>query len=122
LAQALADKLAALRDTDLKVRIVTQFTMSTEPMVDLVTRLRAQGIDLPVGAGLAGPASMATLLRFAKICGVKASAQGAARNMGLLKNLIGASTADPIVRALSLRDDLGDVYPHFFSFGGLPAT
>src|SRR5262245_46449241 len=117
LAAALKDKIAAAQDAGLKVRIVTQFTMSTQPIVDLLKRLRDQGIDLPVGVGLAGPASMATLLRFAKICGVKATAQGAARNVGLLKNLIGASTADPIVRDLAMSEGLGDIYPHFFSFG-----
>ena len=122
LATALTAKLAAVHDAGLKVRIVTQFTMSTKPIIDLVTRLRAQGIHVPVNAGLAGPASMATLLKFAKICGVKATAQGAVRNVGLLKNLIGASTADPIVRALAISEGLGEVNPHFFSFGGLPAT
>ncbi|HVG52146.1 MAG TPA: methylenetetrahydrofolate reductase [Xanthobacteraceae bacterium] len=122
LAQALTDKLAAAKDAGLKVRIVTQFTMSTQPILDLVTGLRARGIDNPVSVGLAGPASMATLLRFAKICGVKTSVQGLARNAGLLKNLIGAATADPIVRALSATEGLGDINPHFFSFGGLPAT
>jgi methylenetetrahydrofolate reductase (NADPH) len=122
LTTAMKDKFAAARDAGLKVRIVTQFTMSTQPIVDLLSRLRAQGIDLPVGVGLAGPASMATLLRFAKICGVKASAQGLTRNVGLLKNLIGASTADPIVRDLAMNKGLGEIYPHFFSFGGLPGT
>ena len=122
LETALTAKLAAAHDAGLTVRIVTQFTMSTKPIVNLVTRLRSQGISVPVSAGLAGPASMATLLKFAKICGVKASAQGVARNVGLLKSLITASTADPIVRALAMNDELGEVNPHFFSFGGLPAT
>jgi methylenetetrahydrofolate reductase (NADPH) len=122
LAAALTAKLAAAQDAGLTVRIVTQFTMSTQPIIDMLSRLRGQGINLPIGVGLAGPASMATLLRFAKICGVKATAQGAARNVGLLKNLIGASTADPIVRDLAMSEGYGDIYPHFFSFGGLPGT
>jgi methylenetetrahydrofolate reductase (NADPH) len=123
LEQALTDKLKAAADAGLKVRIVTQFTMGTEPVVELVTRLRARGIDNPVGIGLAGPTSMTTLLRFAKICGVKTSARGLMSNIGLVKNMIGASTADPIVRALAEQEHkLGDIHPHFFSFGGLPAT
>jgi methylenetetrahydrofolate reductase (NADPH) len=122
LAAALKDKLAAAQDAGLKVRIVTQFTMSTQPFLDMLSTIRGQGIDVPIGVGLAGPASMATLLRFAKICGVKATAQGAARNVGMLKNLISASTADPIVRDLAMSEGFGDIYPHFFSFGGLPNT
>jgi methylenetetrahydrofolate reductase (NADPH) len=122
LDKALADKLVAARDAGLKVRIVTQFTMGSEPVIKLVRALRSRGIDNPVSIGLAGPASLATLLRFAKICGVKTSVQGLARNAGLLKNLIGTATADPIVRTLADTDDLGEINPHFFSFGGLPAT
>jgi methylenetetrahydrofolate reductase (NADPH) len=122
LDQALADKLAAAATAGLKVRIVTQFTMGSEPVIRLVRSLRGRGIDNPVSIGLAGPASMATLLRFAKICGVKTSVQGLARNAGLLKNLIGTATADPIVRTLAHADDLGEINPHFFSFGGLPTT
>jgi methylenetetrahydrofolate reductase (NADPH) len=123
LERALAAKLAAAESNGLRVRIVTQFTMSTGPVVDLITRLRERGIHNPVSVGLAGPTSMKTLLRFASICGVKASTQGLARNIGLVKSLMGASTADPIVRALTdLAGQLGDINPHFFSFSGLPAT
>ena len=123
LEQALTDKLKAAADAGLGVRIVTQFTMSTDPIVELVTKLRQRGIDNPVSIGLAGPTSMTTLLRFARICGVKASTRGLMSNIGLVKNMIGASTADPIVRALAeLEDKLGNIHPHFFSFGGLPAT
>jgi methylenetetrahydrofolate reductase (NADPH) len=123
LERAMTNKLAAAETAGLRVRIVTQFTMSTEPVVELVTRLRRRGINNNVSIGLAGPTSMTTLLKFARVCGVKASTQGLARNIGLVKNLIGASTADPIVRALAqMHDQLGDITPHFFSFGGLPAT
>lgn len=123
LAQALTDKLKAAQDAGLRVRIVTQFTMSTDPVVVLIKRLRDRGIENPVSIGLAGPTSMTTLLRFARICGVKSSARGLMSNIGLVKNMIGASTADPIVRALTeIEGELGEVNPHFFSFGGLPTT
>ena len=123
LEQAMVDKLAAAKDARLPVRIVTQFTMSTDPVLDLIARLRQRGITNLVSIGLAGPTSMTTLLKFARVCGVKASTSGLVRNIGLVKNLIGASTADPIVRAIAeRRHELGDINPHFFSFGGLPAT
>ncbi len=96
--------------------------MSSQPYVDMLQRLRGLGIELPIGVGIAGPASMKTLLRFAAICGVKTSAQSAVRNVGLLKGLITGSTSDPVVRDLAMTDGFGNIYPHFFSFGGLPAT
>lgn len=123
LARALDAKLAAAEQGGLTLRLVTQFTMSTPPILAWITRLRSRGIDKPISVGLAGPTSLKTLLRFARICGVQASARGLARNTGLVKNLFGASTADPIVRVLAeAAGDLGDIAPHFFSFGGLAQT
>jgi methylenetetrahydrofolate reductase (NADPH) len=52
-----------------------------------IARLRDQGIDLPVRVGLAGPATLTGLLRYARICGVAASAQGLARHTGLARHL-----------------------------------
>jgi methylenetetrahydrofolate reductase (NADPH) len=85
--------------------------------------LRAFGIEHPVRVGLAGPTSLATLLRYAKRCGVRASAQGLARQAGLLRQLFAMSTPDALVRTLAeRRDELGEIAPHFFSFGGLAGT
>jgi methylenetetrahydrofolate reductase (NADPH) len=125
LDRVLAAKLEAAAQTGLKVNIVTQFCLDAAPVVAWVRRLRDQGIDHPVRIGLAGPTSLTTLMRYAKRCGVRASAQGLARNAGLLKHLLGASAPDGIVRALieANRDgDLGDIAPHLFSFGGIGAT
>ena len=75
--------------------------------------------------GLAGPTSLTTLLRYARRCGVRASALGLARNAGLMKRLLGVAAPDTIVRALAeanVDGRLGDVAPHLFSFGGVGAT
>jgi methylenetetrahydrofolate reductase (NADPH) len=123
LQRALIAKLEAAERGGLNARLVTQFTMSTNPIVEWIARQRSCGVTKQICVGLAGPASLKTLLRFARICGVQTSARGLARNTGLVKNLFGASTADPIVRALAERaGELGDIAPHFFSFGGLAET
>lgn len=125
LERLLAAKLEAAAQTGLKADIVTQFALDAAPIVTWVKRLRDRGIDHPVHIGLAGPTSLATLMRFAKRCGVRASAQGLARNAGLIKHLLGASAPDGIIRALiaANRDgDLGEIAPHLFSFGGIGAT
>jgi len=88
-----------------------------------IGRLRAFGLEHPVRLGLAGPTNLATLLRYAQRCGVRASAQGLARQAGLVRQLFAMSAPDALVRALAeARDDIGDVKPHFFSFGGLART
>jgi methylenetetrahydrofolate reductase (NADPH) len=117
----LAAKIEAAAATGLAVHIVTQFAFSPEPILAYVTRLRERGIEQPIRIGIAGPASVATLMRYAAICGVAASARALARNAGLAKHLFGANAPDPIIRALA-GAQLGDVAPHIFSFGGLGAT
>jgi methylenetetrahydrofolate reductase (NADPH) len=117
----LAAKIEAAAATGLAVHIVTQFAFSPAPILAWVARLRERGIEQPVRIGIAGPASVATLLRFAAICGVAASARALARNAGLARQLFGASAPDAIIRALA-GAQLGEVAPHFFTFGGLGAT
>jgi methylenetetrahydrofolate reductase (NADPH) len=125
LERALAAKLAAAEETGLSAHIVTQFTVSPEPVVAWLTRLRDQGVDTRVYVGFAGPTSVAALLRFARICGVRASAQGLARNVGLARNMLGSAAPDRVVRpvaAACAAARLGDVTAHFYAFGGLAAT
>jgi methylenetetrahydrofolate reductase (NADH) len=123
--RALADKLRAAETTGLTVHIVTQFCFDGAAIVKWLLRLRGFGIDHPVRVGLAGPTNLSTLLRYAKRCGVRASAQGLARQAGLVRQLFAMSAPDALARALvQARADrhVGEIAPHFFSFGGLART
>jgi len=116
LDRSLADKIQSAEATGLAVHIVTQFGFDAQAILQWIGRLRI---------GLSGPTSLATLLRYAKRCGVRASAQGLARQAGLLRQLFAMSAPDALVRALAqARADkhLGEIAPHFFSFGGLLRT
>jgi methylenetetrahydrofolate reductase (NADPH) len=125
LGRLLAAKLEAAQQTGLRVHIATQFCLEAGPILAWLPRLRDLGIDHPVRIGLAGPTSLAALMRYARRCGVRASALGLARNAGLMKRLLGVAAPDTIVRALAEANAdgrLGDVAPHLFSFGGTGAT
>jgi methylenetetrahydrofolate reductase (NADH) len=123
LDRVLTEKIDAAESTGLKVHIVTQFAFDASAILAWITRLRDFGIEHQVRIGLAGPTSLATLLRFAQRCGVRASAQGLARQAGLVRHLFAMSTPDTLVRALAQANGrLGDVKPHFFSFGELAAS
>jgi methylenetetrahydrofolate reductase (NADH) len=123
LDRALTDKIAAAEATGLRIHVVTQFCFDAAAIIGWIRRLRDFGFDVPVKIGLAGPTSLPTLMRYASRCGVSASAQGLARHAGLMRQLFGMSAPDAIVRALAVeRGRLGDVRPHFFSFGGLVRT
>jgi methylenetetrahydrofolate reductase (NADPH) len=123
LERAFLDKIEAAEQTGLTVHIVTQFAFAAAPIVAWIRRLRDDGFEHPVRIGLAGPASLASLARFARICGVKSSLQGLARNAGLVKHVFGTAAPDELLRALAREaGHLGEVTPHFYSFGGLAAT
>jgi methylenetetrahydrofolate reductase (NADPH) len=118
LDRALAAKVEAAVETGLRVHIVTQFGFSAGTILAWIERLRDEGIDLPVRIGLAGPTTLSGLLRYARICGVAASAQGLARHTGLARHMFGMVTPDTVLRPLAEALP-GDVTPHIFSFGGL---
>jgi methylenetetrahydrofolate reductase (NADPH) len=123
LDRALTDKIAIAAQIGVAIHIVTQFCFDAKPIVAWIERLRDFGIENPVRIGLAGPTNIASLLRYARRCGVTASAQGLARQAGLARHVFGMSAPDALLRALAKQNGrLGDVTPHFFSFGGIPAT
>ncbi len=123
LHRALAAKIEAARQTGLDIHIVTQFGFSAEQIAAWILQLRDLGVEYQVRIGMAGPTNLATLLRYAKRCGVAASAQGLTRQGGLLKHLVGTSAPDGIIRQLAETGGrLGNVAAHFFSFGGVGKT
>ncbi len=118
-------KIAAAEDTALGVHIITQFGFDARRIAGWIDQLRNEGIDHPVRIGLAGPARLSTLLKYAQRCGVRTSAQGMVRMGGMAKHLLGQAAPDALIRALSLAASggrLGHVAPHLFSFGGITAT
>ena len=56
--------------TDADMAIATQFAFEAGPVVAWAERLAAEGIAMPVHLGVAGPAKLQTLLKFAIACGV----------------------------------------------------
>src|SRR5262245_5379076 len=125
LDRALREKIDIANEIGLAVHIVTQFCFEPDPIIRWIERLRDFGVENPVRIGLAGPTNIATLLRYARRCGVLSSAQGLARQSGLARHMFGMSAPDGLVRAIAearAARQLGDVALHFFSFGGIAAT
>lgn len=125
LDRALKAKIDAAEQTGLRVHIVTQFAFDPAAILRWLHRLRALGLEQPVRIGMAGPTGLSTLLRYARRCGVRASAQGLTQRAGLVKHLLGVNAPDRIIRPVAeacAGGRLGPVAAHFFSFGGAPAT
>jgi methylenetetrahydrofolate reductase (NADPH) len=82
---------------------------------------------LPVHVGVAGPASLKSLAKFAAMCGIGASLGALLTNpgaLGALKSLV--KTVDEVFPAIvRLREGplaRRLVQPHFFAFGGVMKT
>lgn len=62
--QAYADR------SGIDMALTTQFVFAAQPMIDWAERLEADGITMPIHAGVAGPAKLQTLIKYAIACGV----------------------------------------------------
>lgn len=120
LESALDEKIAAATAQGLRVHIVSQFSFSPERILAWLRQVRAGGIGQPIRIGMAGPTSVPALLRYARRCGVAASLRGLVS--GVASGLVGHVGPDRIIGTLSAASDLGEVAPHYFSFGGTLET
>jgi methylenetetrahydrofolate reductase (NADPH) len=68
--QALLWKQDYARQSGIDMAIVTQFAFDAAGVLAWDRRLRALGVRLPIHLGVAGPAKLQTLLKFAIACGV----------------------------------------------------
>ncbi len=129
LNEALAAKVNFGRGAGLQLSIVTQFCFEAEPIVAWLQRLRARGIDVPVRIGLAGPARLVTLARYAMRCGIGNSVRVLTEQPSFAK-LLTDKGPEPIIQGIAALVGpgsrgmlpLGIAGLHFFVFGGLNRT
>jgi len=124
LEASLDEKIASALAQGLRVHIVSQFSFSAERILAWLKLLRACGIALPVKVGIAGPTSVPALIRYARRCGVNASLRGLMSGAagGLIGHVVGKVGPGRILDALADSRGLGDIAPHYFSFGGAIET
>ncbi len=68
--QALAWKQAFANTSDATFAIATQFCFEADPVIAWANKLAEAGISMPIHIGIAGPAKLQTLIKFAIACGV----------------------------------------------------
>jgi methylenetetrahydrofolate reductase (NADPH) len=126
LGSALRHKNAYLHRTGANVYIVTQFTFAAEAVTAWESSHEADIGSLPITVGLAGLASIKTLLKFAKDCGVGVSVQAFAKRAGSFTKLLIVATPGDVIVGLARykertpRTRIAGV--HFFPFGGFQRT
>lgn len=123
---ALRAKAAWAARTGPEMAIVTQFAFDAAPVIAWEGRLRAAGIALPVHVGLAGPARLQTLIRYAVACGVGPSLQVLQRRARdvthLLRPLAPTEVALRLAAHAAAHPDSLLRGVHIFPLGGLEAT
>ena len=112
--RSLEQKLEFLHAAKLKVEIVTQWSFSPENVSEYIASLRAAGITETVAVGVAGPASLKTLLKFAQICGVSAAKDVLAKQGFSFARLLMSNKPEAFVAAVK-----GTNRFHLYPFGGL---
>ena len=121
-----ARKVAITKQQGVELSFVTQVVFEPEPMIEWERTLRATGIQNAARPGLPGPASITTLLRYAKICGAGASIRAlTSGKAGLVGKLLGDSGPEGSIRTLAAAQASGKTHfdgLHFFAFGGFLKT
>jgi methylenetetrahydrofolate reductase (NADPH) len=103
--------------------ITTQFCFEAGPVIAWANGLKAAGIDIPVHIGVAGPAKLQTLIKFAIACGVGPSLKVLQkRAMDVTKLLMPYEPTDFITelaahKAATPGFNIEQV--HFFPLGGI---
>jgi methylenetetrahydrofolate reductase (NADPH) len=129
LGESTIAKMKYGRELGLELQIVTQFVFEGDPIAEWLKRLRAMGIDLPVRIGLAGPAGIATLTRYAIHCGVGNSIKALTKSASFGR-LLTERDPEPVIRELIAAAPNGAISAmpmgiaalHFYTFGGLKKT
>ncbi|MFN6977675.1 MAG: methylenetetrahydrofolate reductase [Gemmobacter sp.] len=123
---ALRWKQAFAARSDATMAIATQFCFEPAPVIAWADRLAAEGIALPIHIGVAGPAKLQTLLRFAIACGVGPSLrvlQRRARDVTkLLLPFEPTEFLTELARHKAAHPGFGIEAVHFFPLGGIGAT
>ena len=110
----LLEKLKWTEKRKITARIVTQWSLDAEKTNNWIKSLRKNGIKNSINIGIPGPSTLKTLLRFAKVCGVKASTEVLRKQGFNISKLMFVSKPDKIVSELSGYDQL-----HLYPFGGI---
>ena len=120
---ALSWKQAFSKRTDAQMALATQFCFESGPVIEWANGLQAQGIDIPVHIGIAGPAKLQTMIKFAIACGVGPSLRVLQRRAKDVTKLLLPFEPTEIITELAdykaANPDFNIAQVHFFPLGGI---
>ena len=112
--------------SDAKVCLTTQFSFDVQPILKWMNDLSEMGINVPVHIGVAGPAKLQTLLKFAVECGVGASLGVLKKRARDIRKLLLPYEPTELLSHLALEIEkqpkLNIEQIHFFPLGGIKTS
>lgn len=123
--RAEVEKATLAQQSGLQLALVTQFFFEHPPFLNWVDEMRRKGVKARLVGGLAGPASLTTLFKFAVRCGAGPSIRALGARPTSLMKLIGERGPETVMRGLAeakvagITDFAG---VHLFCFGGFLKT
>lgn len=120
---ALRWKQAFSESSDAEMALATQFAFEAKPIIKWADDLKAAGITVPIHIGIAGPAKLQTLIKFAIACGVGPSLKVLQkRAMDVSKLLLPYEPTDVLAELAAHKaanPDFNISHVHFFPLGGI---
>lgn len=120
---ALRWKQAFSETSDADMALATQFAFEAGPIIDWANGIKEAGIDIPVHIGIAGPAKLQTLIKFAIACGVGPSLKVLQkRAMDVTKLLLPYEPTEVLAQLAAHKaanPGFNISHVHFFPLGGI---
>ncbi|MDP5084447.1 MAG: methylenetetrahydrofolate reductase [Yoonia sp.] len=121
--EALRWKQKFSETTDAEMALATQFAFEAGPIIAWADALKAAGITIPVHIGIAGPAKLQTLIKFAIACGVGPSLKVLQKRAMDVTKLLLPYEPTEVLTALAAHKaahpDFNITHVHFFPLGGI---
>ncbi len=123
---AIKQKNDFAKNVDFKMYLATQFFFEAKSLIDWEKHLEKIGNKLPIHAGIPGPASIKTLINYARSCGIGNSLRFITKQAFNLTKLATLSTPDKLIYDLAEYSEINKDSKlekiHFYAFGGMKKT
>ncbi|PPR47339.1 MAG: hypothetical protein CFH19_00588 [Alphaproteobacteria bacterium MarineAlpha5_Bin9] len=126
LDDAIISKNKIAKDVDYKIYIVTQFFFEIASFIKWEKHINKIGNQLDIHAGIPGPATLKTLISYAKSCGISNSIRFLSKQAFNLSKLATTNCPDKLITELSIYKDENSLTKlkkiHMYPFGGIKKT
>ncbi|MCT4558448.1 MAG: methylenetetrahydrofolate reductase [Pelagimonas sp.] len=109
--------------TDAEMALATQFCFEADPVIAWANELAERGMNLPIHIGIAGPAKLQTMIKFAIACGVGPSLKVLQKRAKDVTKLLLPHEPTEVLTGLAAHKaanpDFNITQVHFFPLGGI---